>query len=110
VSGPLIDTFFLSGKMDRREIVATKAMCQIVSHAAKLAYFGGLIDQAASVDPLVAGLAILSSLVGTKLATYVLEAMTDKQYRGWANGIIMAIAGCYLSYAMYLMVLPAFAM
>ena len=109
VSGPLIDTFFLSGKMDRREIVATKAMCQIFSHAAKLAYFGGLIDQAASVDPLVAGLAILSSLVGTKLATYVLEAMTDKQYRGWANGIIMAIAGCYLSYAMYLMVLPAFA-
>ncbi len=36
VSGPLIDTFFLSGKMDRREIVATKAMCQVLSHGAKL--------------------------------------------------------------------------
>ena len=109
VSGPLIDTFFLSGKMDRREIVATKAMCQIVSHAAKLVYFGGLIDQAASVDPLVAGLAIIGSLVGTKLATYVLEAMTDKQYRGWANRIIMAIAAYYVSYGTYLIVLPAFA-
>ncbi len=109
VSGPLIDTFFLSGKMDRREIVATKAMCQIVSHAAKLVYFGELIDQAASVDPLVAGLAIIGSLVGTKLATYVLEAMTDKQYRGWANRIIMAIAAYYVSYGTYLIVLPAFA-
>ena len=58
VSGPLIDTFFLGGKIDRREIVATKAVCQIVGHAAKLVYFGGIIDQAASVDPLVAGLAI----------------------------------------------------
>ena len=36
--------------------------------------------------------------------------MTDRQYRIWANGIITAIAGYYLSYAMYLMVLPAFAM
>ena len=46
VSGPLIDTFFLGGKLDRREIVATKAVCQIFGHAAKLIYFGSLIDQA----------------------------------------------------------------
>ena len=41
VAGPLIDTFFLGGKLDRREIVATKAMCQVFGHAAKLLYFGG---------------------------------------------------------------------
>ena len=46
VAGPLIDQFFLGGKFDRREIVATKAMCQVVGHGAKLVYFGSLIDQA----------------------------------------------------------------
>ena len=51
VSGPLVDSFFLGGKLDRREIVATKAMCQIFGHAAKLIYFGALIDQAGSLDP-----------------------------------------------------------
>ena len=51
VAGPLIDQFFLGGKLDRREIVATKAICQIFGHGAKLIYFGSLIDQAASVDP-----------------------------------------------------------
>jgi uncharacterized membrane protein YfcA len=51
VAGPLIDTFFLGGKLDRREIVATKAMCQIFGHAAKLIYFGAMIDQAASAIP-----------------------------------------------------------
>jgi uncharacterized protein len=110
VSGPLIDTFFLSGKLGRREIVATKAMCQVFSHGAKLFYFGGVIDQAASVDPLVAAIAIASSLVGTKLATSVLEAMTDKQYRAWANSIIAVIAGYYLAHGAYLAVVaPALA-
>ena len=76
VAGPLIDQFFLGGKLDRREIVATKAICQIFGHAAKLIYFGSLIDQTASVDPIVAVLAIVSSMIGTTLAKRVLEAMT----------------------------------
>ena len=40
VAGPLLDSFFLGGKLDRREIIATKAMCQIFGHGAKLLYFG----------------------------------------------------------------------
>jgi uncharacterized membrane protein YfcA len=104
VAGPLIDTFFLGGKLDRREIVATKAMCQIFGHGAKLIYFGGLIDQAASVDPIVAALAITSSMIGTTLAKRVLEAMSDQQYRKWANGIIVAIAGYYVLHGSYLIV------
>ena len=105
VAGPLIDQFFLGGKFDRREIVATKAMCQVVGHSAKLVYFGSLIDQAASVDPIVAVLAIVSSMVGTTLAKQVLEAMSDQQYRRWANGIITAIAGYYVVHGTILIVL-----
>jgi uncharacterized protein len=106
VSGPLIDTFFLGGKFDRREIVATKAVCQIFGHGAKLAYFGSLVDQAASVDPLVAALAILSSMIGTTLAKRLLEAMDDRQYRRWANGIITAIASYYVAHGGTLVLLP----
>src|SRR5258706_10955413 len=36
VSGPLLDTFFLGAKFDRRAIVATKATCQVASHFTKL--------------------------------------------------------------------------
>jgi uncharacterized membrane protein YfcA len=104
VAGPLTDTFFLGGKLDRKEIIASKAFCQIFGHAAKLVYFGTLIDQAASVDPIVATLAIISSMIGTSLAKQVLEAMTDQQYRKWANGIIVAIAGYYVLHGTYLMI------
>lgn len=107
VAGPLLDSFFLGGKLDRREVIATKAVCQIFGHAAKLLYFGAVIEQAASVDPIVAGLAILASMIGTSLAAKVLLAMTDRQYRSWANRIITAIAGYYVAHAAVLIVLTA---
>jgi uncharacterized membrane protein YfcA len=107
VAGPLIDSFFLGGTLDRREIVATKSACQVVGHSAKLIYFGSIIDQAASVDPVVAGLAIVASMIGTSLAARVLEAMSDVQFRLWANRIITTIAAYYIIDGAYLIVWPA---
>lgn len=103
VSGPLIDTFFLGGTLDRREIVATKAVCQIVSHGAKLAYFGGMVDQAAGLDPAMAAIAIMTAIIGTSLARPILEQLTDTQFRTWANHIITAIAAIYLSVGGYML-------
>ena len=82
---PLVDQFNLGGKLDRREIIATKAACQVLAHAAKLVYFGALVNQTGSLDPIVAALAVVSSMIGTTLAKRVLEAMSDQQYRRWAN-------------------------
>jgi uncharacterized membrane protein YfcA len=105
VAGPLIDSFFLGGKLDRREIVATKAMCQIIGHALKLAYFGGIIEQAGSLDPVLAVLAILSSMVGTTMAKRFLEMMSDRQYRVWAGRLIATIAGYYIIHGVTLLII-----
>lgn len=67
VSDPLIDSFFLGGKLDRREIIATKAVCQIASHTAKLVYFGSLVEQAAKLSPVMAAIAVIASLAGTAM-------------------------------------------
>jgi uncharacterized protein len=109
VSGPIFDSFFLGGNLDRREIVATKSVCQLFGHGMKLAYFTVLVDQAATVDPIVAALAIAASMLGTTLARPVLEMLTDTQYRVWATRIITAIACYYLGYGSYLLVLPLIA-
>lgn len=102
VSGPLIDTFFLGGRLDRRQIVATKAVCQIASHGAKLVYFGGLVEGASSVDPLLAGAAIFASVLGTSLARPILDRLTEAQYRWWASRIVVTIASIYLLRGIYL--------
>jgi len=105
VAGPLIDSFFLGGKLDRREIVATKAMCQIFGHALKLAYFGGIIEQAGMLDPVLAVLAIVSSMVGTTVASRFLEMMSDRQFRVWAGRIIATIAGYYIIHGTTLLII-----
>ena len=105
LSGPLIDRFFLGGGLDRRQIVATKAACQVLGHAAKLVYFSGLVDQAAGLDLTMAGAAILCSMLGTSLARRILEAMTDVQYRRWTDRIIAVIAGYYVAYGGWLLVM-----
>jgi uncharacterized membrane protein YfcA len=104
VSGPLMDTFFLGAKFDRRSIIATKATCQVASHFTKLIYFGGIIDQAASVDPVLAAVAIAASMLGTTLARRILEAMTEVQFRVWANRLITTVAGYYILYGGWLLV------
>jgi uncharacterized membrane protein YfcA len=109
VSGPIFDTFFLGGNLDRREIVATKSVCQVFGHAMKLIYFTMMIGGGASVDPLVAALAIAASMLGTTLARPVLERLTDTQYRVWATRIITTIACYYVGYGSYLLVLPLIA-
>lgn len=107
VAGPLLDTFFLGGRLERRQIVATKALCQVMGHALKWLYFGGLVAQAGRVDPVVAGGAILCSMLGTTLARRVLEGMTDTQFRRWAGRIIAVIAGFYVVYGGWLLVAGA---
>lgn len=109
VSGPLMDTFFLGGNFGRREVVATKATCQVASHFVKLVYFGSIIDQAASLDPVLAAVAVAASMLGTTLARRLLEAMSDVQFRTWANRLITTIACYYIGYGGWLLLSPRFA-
>jgi uncharacterized membrane protein YfcA len=103
VSGPLLDTFFLGANFDRRSIIATKATCQVASHFTKLIYFGGIIDQAATLDPVLAAVAIAASMLGTTLSRRVLEAMSDQQFRRWANRLITTVASYYIIYGSWLL-------
>lgn len=107
VSGPLADSFFLGGKLERREIIATKSMCQTLSHALKLVYFAALIDNAGSVDPWLGGAAILASAAGTVLARRVVEAMCDASFRRWGGRIITAIGVFYLAQGAWLLGMPS---
>ena len=108
VTGPLLDTYFLGGKLDRREIVATKAFCQVANHFAKLVYFGGIVSSGASIDPTMMIVAVAASVAGTTAARRILEAMSDKQFRVWAMRIINSVCGYYVVQGSYLLILPFF--
>src|SRR5918993_1360557 len=103
VTGPLLDTLFLRTTLERKQIIATKAACQLFSHSLKLVYFGALIDQAGSVEPWFLAIAVASSMIGTSLGKLLLEKLSDKQFRTWSNRIITTIATYYVGYSLFLM-------
>jgi uncharacterized membrane protein YfcA len=104
VTGPLLDTMFLRSALERKQIIASKAACQLFSHGFKLVYFGALIDQAGRVEPWFLAVAIAASVVGTSLGKLLLERLSDKQFRTWSNRLITALASYYVGYGLVLLV------
>ena len=103
VTGPLLDTMFLRSPLQRKQIIATKAACQLFSHTFKLVYFGALIDQAADVAPWLMAIAVASSIVGTSMGKFLLERLSDGQFRVWSNRLITALASYYVGYGLVLL-------
>ena len=103
VTGPLLDTMFLRSPLERRQIIATKAACQVFGHGFKLLYFGALIAEAGEVEPWFLGVAIAASMIGTSLGKLLLEKLTDKQFRVWSNRLITTIAAWYVGYGLVLL-------
>lgn len=104
VTGPLLDTMFLRSPLQRKEIIATKAACQLFSHAFKLVYFGALINQTGHVEPWLLAVAVASSMIGTSMGKLLLERLSDLQFRVWSNRLITALASYYVGYGLVLLV------
>lgn len=98
VSGPLLDIFFIRSPLDRRSIVATKAVCQVMTHFSKLLYFGVVVRTATTgiVTPLVLGIAVAAAMTGTTLSRAVLERLTDANFRRYTWWLLFGIGGLYL--------------
>lgn len=98
VSGPALDIFFVRTGLDRRAVVATKAMCQVSSHLAKMSYFAGLVLSGEVADLYaLAAVSIVLALVGTSLSRVVLERLTDVQFRVWTQRLVMLVGVVYLA-------------
>lgn len=101
VSGPLLDVFFVRSTMDRRAVVATKAACQTVSHLAKLIYFSQVMQGDSGAEHIAMVIAVGMAILGTSLSKFVLEKLTDHQFRRWTKGIVITIGVVYLVQGVY---------
>lgn len=98
VSGPLLDIFFIRSPLDRRAIVATKAVCQVMTHLSKLLYFGLVIRTATTgiVTPLVFAIAVCAAMLGTTLSRVILERLTDADFRRYTWWLLYGIGALYM--------------
>lgn len=96
VAGPSIDIFFIRTAMDRRRIIATKAAAQVVSHLAKVAFYGGLVQAMTGADWWLVLVAAPFAILGSQAGYLLLQRLTDQRFREWTRWIVSVIGIFYL--------------
>ena len=96
VSGPILDVFFVRSALTSRQIVATKAAVQMLGHFLKAAYFGHLLAGGEKLSLIAVVVAIPLAIAGTFLSRFVLETISEAQFRNWSRYVIGAVSAIYL--------------
>jgi uncharacterized membrane protein YfcA len=107
VSGAVLDMFFLARDLDRRAVVATKAMTQSLGHGIKFVYFTlvavaplniepGTVSHALEVPVWVYVMAAGLAICGTTLAAPVLRRFSNTAFQIWSRRLVLGIGAVYL--------------
>lgn len=100
VAGPLLDLFFVRSAMDRKEIVATKSVTQMLSHFVKIGFWSVPVISAegwGAMPPVwFLAAAIPIAMTGTWLGGRVLHIMSDVNFKAWMKWLVTVIGGVML--------------
>jgi len=109
VAGPLLDIFFVRTGLTRHAIVATKAATQVFSHLMKIIVYGAPLWAGGAggkgLPPAwVFALAVPLAMVGTVAGGYVLNRLSDVNFKRYLRLIVTAIGVVYMVQAVRLYV------
>ena len=96
VAGPTIDMFFIRTPMDRRTIIATKAAGQVVNHAGKVVFYWNSAMVLTGWEWGAVALAAPFAILGTSAGYWVLQRLTDANFKSWTRLLVTAIGIYYL--------------
>jgi uncharacterized membrane protein YfcA len=102
VAGPFLDIFFVRTSLTRHQIVATKAATQVFSHLMKIIVYGAplLAVGGKGLPPLwVFALAIPLSMLGTYAGGFLLNRLSDVNFKRYLRLILSFIGLLYLAQA-----------
>jgi len=95
LSGPLIDIFFIRTRMDRRAVVATKAMIQVIAHIIKILFYLSAALSLSRGEWTIILLAAPLAIIGTSAGNVILKRLTDANFRTWTRWIVTVIGAFY---------------
>ena len=99
VSGPVTDLLFVRSKLNRHQVVATKAVMQAIGHASKILVYGGLLLSAparAAIRLPVTAVAILASMAGIMVGGTLLDRISEAHFRTSRRWIITIVGAAFL--------------
>jgi len=100
VAGPLMDQFFVNTTMTRHQIVATKAVTQVLAHFVKIIFWSVPVIMASGVQALPPAWLILAavplSMLGTTFGGKVLNRMSDVNFKRGMKYLVTAVGAVLL--------------
>jgi uncharacterized membrane protein YfcA len=90
-TGPLMAPFFLGLGLSRQALIGTKAACQTLGHAVKIALFGAVGFSFAEHASVLAA-AIPGVVAGTWLGTRALDTLSERVFTWLYKAVLSAIA------------------
>jgi uncharacterized membrane protein YfcA len=103
-TGSVLDLFFNRSELDRKQIVATKAATQVVSHLLRVAYFGTFASALGEFPAAwLLGALALCAVLGTTAAVSILHRMSDQGFRRWSRFLILGISAFYVLHGVWLL-------
>jgi len=106
-AGHILDVFFQKSQLDRKTIVATKAVTQVMGHVYRIIYFGSFgATFDTSIPWWVYLAAVALTLTGTSLAATVLTRMTDDGFRMWSRRVTLSVSVTYIARGLWLVAVP----
>ena len=100
-AGIILDVFFQGSKLNRFQIVATKAITQTFGHGVKLVYYVGLLsrDEFSEESILLWIMIIITALLGTYLGGRLLSRLSESGFRAWTQNILYGIGAIFIARA-----------
>ncbi|QNO29003.1 sulfite exporter TauE/SafE family protein [Sphingopyxis sp. OPL5] len=99
VSGPVTDLLFINTRLNRYQVVATKAVMQAIGHASKVIVYGGVLLGVAAREAIplpVSALAILASMAGIMVGGVILDRISDAHFRAGRRWIVTIVGATFL--------------
>jgi uncharacterized membrane protein YfcA len=103
VAGPIVDVFFVRTSMDRRQIIATKAALQVLSHVAKIVFYSGSLWLLSAAELTSIGIASPFSVIGSFIGHHILLRLTNDGFRRGTLCLVTAIGAIYVVQGVYLL-------
>lgn len=99
-SGPVLDVFYFKTRLNRYQVIASKALTQTLGHAMKIGYYTTLLSTVTVTDnsldwwlfPMAAGMASLGSYLGKK----ALKQFSDVHFQRASRFLILGISFFYV--------------
>ncbi|MBO9695804.1 MAG: sulfite exporter TauE/SafE family protein [Sphingopyxis sp.] len=99
VSGPVTDLLFIHTRLNRHQVVATKALMQAIGHASKILVYGTVLFSTSAREIIpqpVTAIAVFASMAGIMVGGYILDRISDAHFRASRRWIVTIIGATFL--------------